>query len=146
MALVFADRSRREVRDVRAQRRRGQLFMLPNLRVPVVATVLVLTGRCSRSPTVSSRPGSAPFGRDGRVVAGLFVLAFLTWAAADGQLSVIGLLRGTVARATPIALGAMCGVMCERAGVINIAIEGQFLAGAFTAALFASLASNPGSG
>jgi len=39
----------------------------------------------------------------------------------------------------PIAFGAMAGVLSERAGVINIAIEGQFLAGAFTAAVVASV-------
>jgi general nucleoside transport system permease protein len=71
------------------------------------------------------------------------VIAFLTWAAAGGNLSLVGLLRGSIARATPIALGALAGVLCERAGVINIAIEGQFLAGAFTAAVFSSIASNP---
>ena len=35
-------------------------------------------------------------------------------------------------------LGALTGVICSRSGVINIAIEGQLLLGAFTAAIVAS--------
>jgi ABC-type uncharacterized transport system permease subunit len=43
---------------------------------------------------------------------------------------------------TPLVFGALGGVLCERAGVINISIEGQLLAGAFLSAVVASLTGN----
>ena len=78
------------------------------------------------------------------IVSGLaFYLGFMVWEFRDQggafQAAISNPLPGTVAIATPLILGALAGVMCERAGVINIAIEGQFLAGAFFAAVFASL-------
>lgn len=77
-------------------------------------------------------------------VAGLaFYAGFMIWEFRDQggqfQAAISNPLPGTVAIATPLILGALAGVMCERAGVINIAIEGQFLVGAFMAAVFASL-------
>ncbi|HEX3222637.1 MAG TPA: ABC transporter permease [Nocardioides sp.] len=74
---------------------------------------------------------------------GLFVVALLCWLASASSFAfvdVVGLLTSAIALAVPLILGALCGVMCERSAVINVAIEGQMLAGAFAAALFGSLA------
>ena len=69
---------------------------------------------------------------------GLLVFAFLAWAAADGSFSLVGMLRSTVIASVVITLGALCGLMCERAGVVNIGIEGQLLTGAFVAVVLSS--------
>ena len=76
------------------------------------------------------------------LVVGLFLFAFLSWAAAGASLNLAGLLRTTLQRAVPITLGALSGILCERAGVVNIAIEGMMLAGAMMGALVGSLSSN----
>ena len=67
------------------------------------------------------------------------VAAFLVWATADKSFSLVGMLQATMVRAVPIALGGLAGVLSERVAVVNIAIEGMLLAGAFTGALMGSL-------
>jgi simple sugar transport system permease protein len=72
----------------------------------------------------------------------LFVAAMLTWATADGSTSLVGLLNGTLRRASPLVFGALAGVLCERVGIVNIGIEGMLLGGAFAGAFIGSAASN----
>jgi simple sugar transport system permease protein len=49
------------------------------------------------------------------------------------------MLQETVARSVPITLGAVAGILSERSGVINIAIEGQLLFAAFTGSIVGSI-------
>jgi general nucleoside transport system permease protein len=70
----------------------------------------------------------------------LLVVALLCWADAGltTSINVVNLMQTTLAGSIPIMLGALTGVVCSRSGVINIAIEGQLLLGAFAAAIVAS--------
>ncbi|GED09112.1 ABC transporter permease [Cellulosimicrobium cellulans] len=71
------------------------------------------------------------------------VFAFLCWAGeGKSAIPLTGLLQGSLFLAVPLVFGALSGVLCERVGIINIAIEGQLLAGAFLAAVVASLTSS----
>jgi general nucleoside transport system permease protein len=74
------------------------------------------------------------------VVAGLLLVpAVLIAGAAGRQTNVLTMVAESLRLATPIALGSMSGLWSERAGVVNIAIEGMMLAGAaigFTAFFF----------
>ena len=76
------------------------------------------------------------------VIAALAIMAFLIWAARDRSMNLTGLLSSSLLRSVPIALAGLSAVLCERCAVINIAIEGMMLTGAFTATLMGSVAAN----
>ena len=77
------------------------------------------------------------------VFGALFVIALVLWTGAGSKIPVVFLITGSIALATPVVFGALAGVIGERVGVVNIAIEGQLLAGAFSSALVASVTGNP---
>ena len=78
----------------------------------------------------------------------VLLLAFLSWAGAGSaqDFPVVRLVGGAVLLSVPILFGALGGVIGERAGVVNIAIEAQLLLGAFAAAITGSLTDSPVAG
>jgi general nucleoside transport system permease protein len=70
------------------------------------------------------------------------ILAFLCWAAAGKFIPFTGLLQGAIMLSVPLIFGSMSGLLCEKSGVINIAIEGQLLFAAFVSAVVASITQN----
>ena len=68
-----------------------------------------------------------------------FVMSFLCWAASGKFIPFTGLLQGSLMLSIPLIFGSMSGLLCEKSGVINIAIEGQLLAAAFVSGIVASL-------
>lgn len=71
-----------------------------------------------------------------------FVLSFLCWQVAGKFLPLVDTASGTLQVALPLILGALAGVIGERSGVVNVAIEGQFLFGAFFAAMVGTMAAS----
>lgn len=67
------------------------------------------------------------------------VVAILVSLFSGKTLPLASLLQGSLALAVPLIFGSLAGVLSERVGVVNIAIEGQLLFGAFTSAFVASL-------
>ncbi|HEY6232785.1 MAG TPA: ABC transporter permease [Pyrinomonadaceae bacterium] len=59
------------------------------------------------------------------------------------EIFTIALIWSTIRLSTPLVLAALGGLFSERSGVINIALEGMMLAGAFTAAAVTYAAGNP---
>jgi simple sugar transport system permease protein len=116
---------------------------VPSLVVPSELTIYLAAALCAALGAMQLIRG---FGGRWAVVLGVVVVAlvfaFLTWAAAGKSMSLIGILQLTVQKALPITFGALSGVLCERAGVVNIAIEGMLLSGAFTGAVVGSATGN----
>ena len=76
------------------------------------------------------------------VFGAISLVALLGWLASGSVVPVAFILGSALVLAVPIVLGAMAGVMSERVGVVNIAIEGQLLTGAFLAAVISTITGN----
>lgn len=119
-------------------------FSLPEFTLPSPASGLLLSAVAIAVTIVAfikaGRRQDVPGWMVG-VAAAALVVAFLIWTVAgnpDAAIPVMRLLSGALAFAVPLAFGALSGVISERSGIINIAIEGQMIAGAFAAVVAAS--------
>lgn len=79
----------------------------------------------------------------------LFMLGFLVWVARGSNVSglhlqLTGILAASVGAATFLIFGSLSGTLCERSGVVNIAIEGQFMMGAISSVMVASAMNGSG--
>lgn len=127
----------------------SDFFQLPALAVNAFAAGLVLSvimlGLAAYSVYLKVKDRPAP-GWAAVLFSVLFVAAFLIWVVGGARtpnISLAGLIAGSVTLAVPLVFGSLSGVLCERVGVVNIAIEGQLLGGAFTAAIVATVTQNP---
>lgn len=127
----------------------ADFFQIPQLVFPatavviVIAVLLVALAVLAHLYSARGRTGKVPLWLI-TVFGVLFLLGFLAWAAAGQRaIPVPGLLVGALALSTPIIFGALGGVIGERVGVVNVAIEGQLLLGAFSAAFVGSLTHSP---
>lgn len=69
----------------------------------------------------------------------LLVTALFTTLLSGTPANLTVLFTGTFNYAGPVAIGALAGIISERSGVLNIAIEGKFLLGALAGAVASSI-------
>jgi simple sugar transport system permease protein len=115
-----------------------QLVKLPDIVVPVLPVVWILGALVL---ALGVWDIARKFRRSGWLLgmASLsFLVAFLVWVARGTSFSLIGILSASLQLATPILLGALAAVLCERSAVINIAVEGMMLSAAFTSVFVAN--------
>ncbi|MEI2714602.1 MAG: ABC transporter permease [Nocardioides sp.] len=120
-------------RDTPAEEMNGKTWVLGAFLISLLATVLAVLNKVPKGIA-----GALVY----LAVGVAFFVGFIIWNYADQtetSLAIVNPLPGTIRLSTPLVLGALAGVMCERAGVINIAIEGQLLMGAFFASVASSL-------
>ena len=118
----------------------GSATVLPNFTFNSQFALKVLSILCAALGGYQLMKG---FGKFTNLLLGLvgvlLILSFLAWGASGGSINVGGMLRIAIMRSVPIVLGAMSGILCERVGVVNIAIEGMMITGALVGAVVGSL-------
>jgi simple sugar transport system permease protein len=119
-----------------------QAIEVSDLVVPAQGTIYLMVGIVIFAGAYQLARGVKSTGLLIGIIAFTFVTAFLTWAAQDKSFNLTGMLSSSLVRATPIALAALCGVISERAAVINIGVEGIMLMTAQIAVVTATMSQN----
>jgi len=118
--------------------RLGSLMLSTRWFMIWCAALFLVTGMLCYSVSPGSRVHRVSLGTNALAL----VCLVLVWASTGRRLEVLGILAQSVRLATPIALGALAGILCERSGVVNIAIEGMMLSAACLGFMIALYAAN----
>jgi ABC-type uncharacterized transport system permease subunit len=113
----------------------GNLFTLPSqATLYAIGSVCILLAGLRLVRTLDSIKSVLTWG-----LVFLAAFGFLVWITSGTQLNITGMVQSMLTAATPLTLGALSGILCERAGIINIAIEGMMLSAALAAVAFAGI-------
>ena len=117
------------------------VWMLAALTIAVTVWTVAATLRRISQPKWARVGGMAVVGLS-------TILGFLFYAGSgsSGVVTLTSTLVSTVAISTPLIFGSLSGVISERVGVVNIAIEGDLLVGAFAGVMAASYFQTPYAG
>jgi general nucleoside transport system permease protein len=105
------------------------LSFSPPTIVTIIGIVFMATAVASVVPAVPERAANAARLVSAALVVPLILVVGLALSGAPST-NIANLLAESLVLATPVALGSMTGLWCERSGIINIGIEGMMLAGA----------------
>jgi general nucleoside transport system permease protein len=110
----------------------GRLAVPTQISTLLIGTLYVISGVIA----LSGQLGTSALQRPGRwllIMCGVLIVPLVLIIAGAGHptgVNIVVVLSISVRAATPVILGAMAGIWCERSGVTNVGIEGTMLTGA----------------